>query len=147
MATGGTPGERFQLTRSAFGVSRQGEYPNMYAVYILELRPGEDGIPKFYIGFSACLSKRIQDHMLGNENSVDWVRRFGVQRVVDTIKTTSDSCLVLEAAVTSQYKTLCGWANVRGSCDNRSDDLSSGMPRFWSAPEDGTVRSDVNVEA
>ena len=147
MATGTTPGERFQLTRSAFGVSRQGEYPNMYAVYILELRPGEDGVPKYYVGYTSCIGQRISDHMSGNEFSCDWVRRFGCLRVVDTIKTTEDSCLVLEASLTSMYKTLYGWANVRGSCDCRSDDLSLGMPRFWRAPADGIARSDDSLVA
>ena len=71
--TGNTPDERFQLQRAAFGVSRTNlnEYPNMYAVYILELRPGEDGIPKLYCGYTSCVGKRISDHMMGNENSVD----------------------------------------------------------------------------
>ena len=141
MATGETPDQRFQLQRSAFGVSRQGEHPNMFAVYILELRPGEDGIPKYYCGYTSCIGKRISDHMAGNENSVPWVRRFGCLRVVDTIRTTEESCLCLEAAKTAEYKTLYGWANVRGSCDNRSDDLSLGMPRFWRAPAEGTIAS------
>ena len=147
MATGTTPGERFQLQRSAFGVSRSGEYPNMWACYVLELRPGEDGIPRHYIGHTSCLGKRIQDHILGNEFSCDWVRRFGVLRVVDAIKTTPDSAILLEAALTSQYKTFFGWSNVRGCQDNRADDLSLGVPRFWRAPADGIARSDDSLVA
>ncbi len=137
---GNTPEERFQRQRAAFGVARPNEFPNMYAVYVLQLRPGEDGVPKFYVGYTSCVGRRIQDHMMGNENSCNWVRRFGVLRVLDTIKTTEDSCLVLEASITSMYKTLYGWSNCRGSCDNRADDLSSGMPRFWRAPADGIAR-------
>ena len=144
--TGGTADQRFQLQRSAFGVSRPGEYPNMWACYVLELRPGEDGVPTYYVGHTSCLGKRIQDHFLGNEYSCDWVRRFGCLRVLDTIKTTEDSALLLEAALTSMYKALYGWANCRGCQDNRADDLSLGIPRFWRAPAEGIVGAARSVE-
>ena len=85
--TGDTDEQRFQLQRAAAGVARKGETPNMWAVYVLELRADpETGDPKFYVGHTNALLRRIHDHALGNTNSCAWVRRWGYQKVLETIR-------------------------------------------------------------
>ena len=44
---GDTPAERFEAQRRAAGIASSN---NMWWVYVLELKAGDDGLPKSYIG-------------------------------------------------------------------------------------------------
>jgi predicted GIY-YIG superfamily endonuclease len=139
--TGDTDEQRFQLQRAAAGVARRGETPNMWAVYVLELRPDpETGDPKFYVGHTNALLKRIHDHAVGNSNSCAWVRRWGFCKVLETIRTDGHSALVLESSKTAEYKVRFGWDHCRGCQDNNPGSSLSAQPSFWTAPPEGTER-------
>ena len=67
--------------------------------------------------------------------SVGWVRRWGVQSVLQVIRTTEENALGLEVAKTTELKAKHGWQNVRGGVDNNPRD--SPLPQYWSAPPHG----------
>ena len=55
-------------------------------VYELGLKPDEHGTPKYYVGHTCRLQRRIHDHMTGQ--SVEWVRRWGMVFVLQVLRTT-----------------------------------------------------------
>ena len=124
------PEERFEDQRRAAGIART---DNMWWVYILELKPDDEGQRKYYVGHTCRLQRRIHDHMTGN--SVAWVRRWGVQSVQEWIRTTEESALGLEIAKATELKARYGWHNVRGGVDNNPRE--SPVPSYWSAPASG----------
>ena len=87
------PENRFEAQRRAAGIARS---ENMWWVYILELKPDEEGQRKYYVGHTCKLQRRMHDHMTSNR--VAWVRRRGVQSVQHCIRTTEESALGLEIA-------------------------------------------------
>ena len=121
--------ERFLDQRRAAGIT---EDP-MWFVYVLELKPDQYGIPKYYVGHTCRLQRRIHDHMTGR--SVEWVRRWGVSSVIQCHRTTPDSALGLEVAKCTELKAKHGWQNVRGGVDNNPND--SPVPNYWQAPDRG----------
>ena len=138
-------GDRFVEQRRAAGI---GEDP-MWFVYVLELKPDKYGIPKYYVGHTCRLQKRIHDHCTGK--SVEWVRRWGVASVLQVVRTTQEDALGLEIAKATWLKAKKGWQNVRGGVDNNPND--SPLPPYWDAPARGLspyrVRSRsprINVE-
>ena len=105
---GETPKERFDAQKRAAGIME----PADWWVYILELKPDDEGVPKYYVGHTKRLQQRIHDHMTGV--SCAWVRRFGVLTVLDTLRTTEEGALGLEIAKCTELKVKFGWDNVRG---------------------------------
>ena len=107
-ANGSSPEERFAAQRRAAGLT----HDPMWFVYVLELKADAQGIPKYYVGHTCRLQRRIHDHMTGK--SVGWVRRWGVASVLRVIRTTEEDALGLEVAKTTELKAKYGWQNVRG---------------------------------
>ena len=133
---GDTPAERFEAQKQAAGIARTG---NMWWVYVLELKRG-DGLPKFYIGHTQRLERRLHDHMTGR--SCEFVRRHGVLTVLECLKTTEEGALGLEVAKTTEYKLKYGWDHVRGGRDNNPGSSLAVLPHYWQAPPEGlTPRS------
>ena len=95
--------ERFLDQRRAAGLSDD----PMWFVYILELKPDQHGVPKYYVGHTSRLQRRIHDHMTGK--SVEWVKRWGVNSVLQVIRTTEEDALGLEVAKCTWLKAKRGW--------------------------------------
>ena len=121
----------------------------MWWVYVLELKPDNEGVSKWYVGHTCRLQRRIHDHM--TENSVAWVKRWGVRSVVECIRTTEQDALGLEVGKTTELAIKYGIQNVRGGVNNAAGDCP--IPHFWRAPVHGLsphrVRSrspNLNVE-
>ena len=129
---GDTPAERFEAQRRAAGIASSN---NMWWVYVLELKAGEDGLPKFYIGHTSRLERRLHDHMTGR--SCEWVRQYGVLTVLECLKTSEEGALGLEVAKTTEYKLKYGWDHVRGGRDNNPGSSLAVLPRYWQAPPEG----------
>ena len=121
--------DRFLEQRRAAGITDD----PMWFVYILELKPDQHGVPKYYVGHTCRLQRRMHDHMTGK--SVEWVRRYGVNSVLEVIRTTEADALGLEVAKTTFMKAKRGWQNVRGGVDNNPRD--SPLPPYWEAPARG----------
>ena len=79
--------ERFIDQRRAAGLTED----QMGFVYVLELKPDDHGNPKYYVGHTCRLQRRIHDHMTCN--SVAWVRRWGVTSVLQVVRTTEEDDL------------------------------------------------------
>ena len=128
---GETPAERFAAQKRAAGIME----PADWWVYVLELKPDDQGTPKYYVGHTKRLQQRIHDHMTGV--SCAWVRRFGVLTVLDTLRTTEEGALGLEIAKCTELKVKFGWDNVRGGVDNNPGSSMAALPRYWQAPSEG----------
>ena len=126
---GDSPKDRFLQQRRAAGIDPD----PMYWVYVLELGADKEGVPKYYVGHTSNLQRRIHDHC--TQNSVAWVRRWGFVSVVQVIRTTEENALGLEIAKTTEWKAKWGWQNVRGGVDNNPRE--SPLPAYWSAPPRG----------
>ena len=98
--------ERFLDQRRAAGITDD----PMWFVYVLELKPDEHGTPKYYVGHTCRLQRRIHDHMTGK--SVEWVKRWGVNSVLQVVRTTEEDALGLEVAKITWLKAKRGWQNV-----------------------------------
>ena len=129
---GDTNEERFEAQKRAAGIAKTN---NMWWVYVLELKPGEDGLPKFYVGHTSRLERRLHDHMTGR--SCEFVRQYGVLTVLECLKTSEEGALGLEVAKTTEYKLKYGWDHVRGGRDNNPGSSLAVLPRYWSAPPEG----------
>lgn len=121
--------ERFLGQRRVAGI---GNDP-MWFVNVLELKPDKYGIPKYDVGHTCRLQRRIHDHRTGK--SVEWVSRWGVSSVVQCFRTTHDSALGLEVAKCTELKAKHGWQDVRGGVDNNPNE--SPVPPYWAAPARG----------
>ena len=112
--------------------------PKMHVCYVLRLGADEHGVHKYYVGSSCNFMNRLHNHILGNDDSALWVRRWHYEELVET-KHCHDrlSALTTEVGLTVQYKARFGWRNVRGAQDCRSDDGAQGRPRYWAPPEEG----------
>ena len=128
---GNTPQERFDAQRRAAGIME----PADWWVYVLELKPGEDGLPRYYVGHTRRLQARIHDHMTGR--TCAWVKRYGVTTVMDTLRTTEEGALGLEIAKTTELKCKFGWDRVRGGVDNNPGSSLAALPNYWGAPPEG----------
>ena len=129
---GDTNEERFEAQKRAAGIAKTN---NMWWVYVLELKPGEEGLPKFYVGHTSRLERRLHDHMTGR--SCEFVRQYGVLTVLECLKTSEEGALGLEVAKTTEYKLKYGWDHVRGGRDNNPGSSLAVLPRYWSAPPEG----------
>ena len=105
---GSSAKERFEAQRRAAGI---GDSP-MWWVYVLELKPDNEGVSKWYVGHTCRLQRRMHDHM--TEKSVAWVKRWGVRSVVECIRTTEQDTLGLEVGKTTELAIKYGIQNVRG---------------------------------
>ena len=128
---GETPTERFAAQKRAAGIME----PADWWVYVLELKPDDEGVPKYYVGHTKRLQQRIHDHMTGV--SCAWVRRFGVLTVLDTLRTTEEGALGLDIAKCTELKVKYGWGNVRGGGDNNPGSSMAALPRYWQVPSEG----------
>ena len=124
-----SPQERFLAQRRAAGLTDD----PMWFVYVLELKPDHDGVPKFYVGHTSRLQRRIHDHMCSK--TVAWVKRFGVKSVLRVFRTCEEDALGLEVAKATELKAKYGRQNVRGGVDNNAGE--SPLPHYWAAPAKG----------
>ena len=129
---GDTNEERFEAQKRAAGIAKTN---NMWWVYVLELKKSEDGNPRFYVGHTNRLERRLHDHMTGR--SCEFVRLFGVLTVLECLKTSEEGALGLEVAKTTEYKLKYGWDYVRGGRDNNPGSSLAVLPRYWAAPVEG----------
>ena len=90
--------ERFLDQRRAAGLTDD----PMWFVYILELGPDQAGNPKYDVGHTCRLQRRIHDHITGK--SVEWVRRWGVCSVLQVVRTTEEDALGCEVDNTTWLK-------------------------------------------
>ena len=107
----------------------------MWWVYVLELKAGEDGILRYYVGHTERLERRLHDHMTGR--SCEFVRQYGVLTVLECLKSSEEGALGLEVAKTTEYKLKYGWDYVRRGRDNNPGSSLSVLPRYWAAPTEG----------
>ena len=110
----------------------------MWAVYVLRLNCDEQGNPKYYVGMTNSLWRRLHDHARGNERSAQWVLRWGYVKPVETIYCDNeDNARMTESAMTLHYKTQYGWDHVRGAHDINRNSSVQGKPRFWDFDDEG----------
>ena len=122
--------------RRAAGISR----PEMHVVYVLRLKPDEQGVAKWYVGHTRCLMERLHNHIMGNERSASWVRRWGYEKLVETRYCEGHvSGITTEVGLTVEYKAMYGWDNVRGGQNNNTNSSISAQPSYWEPPADGLV--------
>ena len=122
--------------RRAAGISR----PEMHVVYVLRLKPDALGVAKWYIGHTRCLMERLHNHIMGNERSAAWVRRWGYEKLVETRYCEGHvSGITTEVGLTVEYKAMYGWDNVRGGQDINANSSISAQPSYWEPPADGLV--------
>ena len=116
--------------------------PKMHVCYVLRLGADEQGVHKYYVGSSCNWMQRIHNHVMGNELSSAWVRRWKYEELVETRHCHDRlSALTTEVGLTVQYKARYGWRNVRGAQDTRADDGAQGRPAYWEPPEEGLQRA------
>ena len=114
----------------------------MHVCYVLRLGADEQGVHKYYVGSSCNWMQRIHNHVMGNELSSAWVRRWKYEELVETRHCQDRlSVLTTEVGLTVQYKARYGWRNVRGAQDTRADDGAHGRPAYWEPPEEGLERA------
>ena len=92
--------------------------PKMHVTYVLSLGADEDGNSKYYIGSSQNFLNRMHNHIMGNDRSAMWVRRWKFEELVET-RHCHDRLSALTTAVglCAVYKARYGWRNVRGAQD------------------------------
>ena len=116
--------------------------PKMHVVYCLRLGADEHGVSKYYVGSSCNFMNRLHNHIMGNDRSAAWVRRWKYEELIETRHCQDRlSALTTEVGLTVQYKALYGWRSVRGEQDVRSDDGHQGRPAYWEPPEEGLERA------
>ena len=109
---------------------------------MLRLGADERGVHKYYVGSSCNWMQRIHNHVMGNELSSAWVRRWKYEELVETRHCHDRlSALTTEVGLTIQYKAKFWWRNVRGAQDTRADDGAQGRPAYWAPPEEGLERA------
>ena len=119
--------------------------PKMHVAYVLLLGADENGVHKYYVGSTCNWMQRIHNHIMGNESSSAWVRRWKYEELVETRHCHDRlSALTTEVGLTIQYKARYGWRNGRGAQDVRSDDGAQGRPAYWEPPEEGLERARRN---
>ena len=112
--------------------------PKMHVVYVLRLGADEHGVSKYYVGSSCNFMQRLHSHIMGNDRSAAWVRRWKYEELIETRHCQDRlSALTTEVGLTVQYKALYGWRNVRGGQDTRADDGAQGRPVYWEPPKEG----------
>ena len=112
--------------------------PKMWAVYVLRLNCDEQGNPKFYVGMTNSLWKRLHDHARGNDKSAKFVLKWGYVKVVESIYCDNkDNAIMTEAAMTLHYKTQYGWDHVRGASDVNPNSSLKGQPHWWDFTSEG----------
>ncbi len=116
--------------------------PKMHVCYVLLLGADEQGVHKYYVGSTCNWMGRLHDHVLGNEDSSKWVKRWKYEELVESRHCHDRlSALTTEVGLTVQYKARYGWRNVRGGQDTRADDGAQGRPGYWEPPEEGLERA------
>ena len=110
-------------------------FPNKPAIQFFSIgtKADEEGVFKYYVGHTCRLQRRIHEHIAGKY--AGWVRRWGVQSVLQVIRTTEENALGLEVAKTTELKANHGWQNVWCGVDNNP--RNSPLPQYWSAPPHG----------
>ncbi len=116
--------------------------PKMHVCYVLLLGADEQGVYKYYVGSTCNWMRRLHDHVLGNESSSSWVRRWKYEELVESRHCHDRlSALTTEVGLTVQYKARYGWLNFRGAQEVRADDGAQGRPAYWEPPEEGLERA------
>ena len=116
--------------------------PKMNVCYVIRCGADENGVHKYYVGSSCNFMSRLHDHILGNERSSAWVRRWRYEELVET-RHCHDRlrALTTEVGLTVHYNALHGFRIVRGAQDCRADDAAQGRPAYWEPPEEGLERA------
>ena len=115
--------------------------PKMHVVYVLRLGADEHGANKYYAGSSCNFMNRLHNHIMGNERSAAWVRRWKYEELIETHHCQDRlTARTTEAGLAAQYKALYGWRNVCGAQDVRAEDGAQGRPAYWEPPEEGLER-------
>ena len=130
-------GDHLTEARRAAGIAE----PKMHVCYVLLLKPDEHGVHKYYVGSTCGWMNRLHDHVMGNDRSSAWVRRWGFQELVETRHCHDRlSALTTEVGLCTVYKARSGWDNVRGGQDVNSQSSRAAQPAYWSPPEEGLER-------
>ena len=58
--------------------------PKTHVVYVLRLGADENGVSKYYVGSSCNFMNRLHNHIMGNESSSAWVRRWQYEELIET---------------------------------------------------------------
>ena len=116
--------------------------PKMHVVYVLRLGADENGVSKYYVGSSCNFMNRLHNHIMGNESSSAWVRRWKYEELIETRHCQDRlTALTTEVGLTVQYKANFGWRNVRGGQDTRGGRRRARRPAYWEPPEEGLERA------
>ena len=130
-------GEHLTEAKRAAGICE----PKMHVCYVLLLKPDEHGTHKFYVGSSCNFMNRLHNHVMGNDRSSAWVKRWGFQELVETRHCHDRlSALTTEVGLTVQYKARFGWDNVRGGQDVNAGSSRRAQPAYWEPPAEGLER-------
>ena len=112
--------------------------PKMNVCYVLRLGADEQGVHKYYVGSSCNWLNRLHNHIMGNDRSSAWVKRWKYEELVETRHCHDRlSALTTEVGLTVQYKARSGWGKVRGAQDTNSGSSRRSHPAYWEPPEEG----------
>ena len=116
--------------------------PKMNVCYVLRLGADEQGVHKYYVGSSCNWMNRLHNHIMGNDRSSAWVKRWKYEELVETRHCHDRlSALTTEVGLTVQYKARYGWDNVRGAQDTNSGSSRRSQPQYWEPPDEGLERA------
>ena len=112
--------------------------PKMHVCYVLRLGADENGVHKYYVGSTCNFMNRLHNHIMGNDSSAAWVKRWKYEELIETRHCHDRlSALTTEVGLTVQYKARYGWDNVRGAQDVNSNSSRHAQPRYWEPPDEG----------
>ena len=111
--------------------------PKMHVRYTLRLGADEHGVHKYYVGSSCHWMNRIHNHIMGNDRSSAWVKKWKYEELVETRHCHDRlSALCTEVGLTVQYKaksagTMCAALRTRtpGVHDAHSHSIGSLLMR------------------
>ena len=112
--------------------------PKMHVCYVLRLGADETGAHKYYVGSSCNFMNRLHSHIMGNDRSAAWVRKWKYEELVETRHCHDRlTALTTEVGLTVHYKALYAWDNVRGAQDTNSQSSRRSQPSYWEPPDEG----------
>ena len=96
--------------------------PKMHVAYVLRLGADENGAHKYYVGSSCNFMSRLHNHIMGNDRSAAWVRRWRYEELVETRHCHDRlSALTTEVGLTVQYNDLKAGGNSDGKYNNATN--------------------------
>ena len=116
--------------------------PKMNVCYVLRLGADEQGAHKYYVGSSCNWMNRLHNHIMANDRSSAWVKKWRYEELVETRHCHDRlSALTTEVGLTVQYKARYGWDNVRDGQDTNSGSSRRSQPQYWEPPDEGLERA------